>query len=209
VKLKNIFIMNLDRFVIGCAQSDPNYGINNNNNNFEKVLIDAQKVGFKYFDTSGGYKNSDLYIKKNLNHKNNLISKIKCDANYDLNFKSFVEKEVKNIFEKNKTDKIYGILIHDPLLPLHNKKWKIVKEVLLSCKRNGYIKKFGVSVYSIYELENILKIFTPDIVQFPVNVFNQSFFEENLIKKIKKKKNRITRKINLFTRFTSKKKRSI
>ena len=59
---------------------------------------------------------------------------------------------------------------------------------MLSYKRNGYIKKFGVSVYSIYELENILKIFTPDIVQFPVNVFNQSFFEENLLKKLKKKK---------------------
>jgi glutamate-1-semialdehyde 2,1-aminomutase len=178
--------MNLNRFIIGCAQSDPNYGINNNNS-FEKVLIDAQRVGFKYFDTSGSYKNSDLYIKNNLNYKNNLISKIKCEANYDSNFKSFVEKEVKDIFEKNKADKIYGILIHDPLLPLHNKKWKIVKEVLLSYKRNGYIKKFGVSVYSIYELENILKIFTPDIVQFPVNVFNQSFFEENLLKKLKKK----------------------
>ena len=32
-------------------------------------------------------------------------------------------------------------------------------------------KKIGISVYNTFELDNILKIFTPEIIQFPLNVF--------------------------------------
>ena len=38
------------------------------------------------------------------------------------------------------------------------------------------------------ELDNILKIFTPDIVQFPLNVFDQSFNDKSYLKSLKQKK---------------------
>ena len=89
---------------------------------------------------------------------------------------------------KNSIKKIYAILIHDPVLPLYQKKWKIIHKELKKFKKKGLINKIGISVYNRYELDNILKIFTPDIVQFPLNVFDQSFNDKNYLKSLKQKK---------------------
>ena len=51
--------MNLiNKFVIGLAQSDPNYGINKKNN-FNHVFNLANKYGFTFFDTAEKYKHSE------------------------------------------------------------------------------------------------------------------------------------------------------
>ena len=57
-------------------------------------------------------------------------------------------------------------------------------------KKNNLLKKFGVSVYSVQELKKILTIFTPEIIQLPINILNQSFFREKFITKFKEEKNR-------------------
>lgn len=74
--------------------------------------------------------------------------------------------------------------MHDPLLPLE-KNWKDIKRILLDYKLKKIVKNIGVSVYNRYELDNILKVFIPDVVQFPLNIFFQSF-DENYLKKLKK-----------------------
>ena len=71
---------------------------------------------------------------------------------------------------------------------MNKKKWRIVFNYLKKYKKKGKIKKIGVSVYTVQELKNILNIFKPDIIQFPLNVFDQSFIEENFLKILKKKK---------------------
>ena len=38
------------------------------------------------------------------------------------------------------------------------------------------------------ELKKILTIFTPEIIQLPINILNQSFLEKNLLQSLKKKK---------------------
>ena len=97
---------------------------------------------------------------------------------------------------------MYGILVHDPLLPLHSKKWKIVYRVLRQLKKKNN-KKIGISIYNTFELNNILDVFTPDIIQFPLNVFYQPFSDNKLLKELKKE-NRASRKINIFTRIFTK-----
>ena len=54
-------------------------------------------------------------------------------------------------------------------------------------KKKGLIKKIGISIYNTFELNNILKIFEPDIIQFPYNVFNQEFNNKSLLKSLKKR----------------------
>ena len=58
----------------------------------------------------------------------------------------------------------------------------------MKLKKKKIIKKIGVSVYSKFELDQILKVFTPEIVQFPLNVFDQSFNNIKYLKSLKKKK---------------------
>ena len=47
---------------------------------------------------------------------------------------------------------------------------KVLKKILLNYKKNK-IKNIGVSVYNKYELENILKVFKPDVVAISVKYF--------------------------------------
>ena len=93
---------------------------------------------------------------------------------------------IEEIFVKYNIKKFDTLLIHDPLLPLESE-WEIVKKILLNYKKKNKIKNIGVSVYNKYELENILKVFKPDVVQFPLNIFFQSF-DETYLKKLKKLK---------------------
>ena len=54
--------MNLkNKLILGCAQSDKNYGLDKKNK-FSEVFDIALKFKFKYFDTSASYKNSDHYF---------------------------------------------------------------------------------------------------------------------------------------------------
>ena len=79
-----------------------------------------------------------------------------------------------SVFKKYKIKHFETLLLHDPLLPLE-KEWESIYKLLLNYKKRKKIKKIGVSVYNKFELENILKVFKPDLVQFPYNIFNQNF----------------------------------
>ena len=103
------------------------------------------------------------------------------------NLKDETQIGVNKILDKNKLDSIYGVLIHDPLLPLNENKWPTIYKGLLKLKKKGLIKKIGISIYNRFELDQILEIFTPDIVQFPLNVFDQSFNDKKYLKSLKRK----------------------
>ena len=59
---------------------------------------------------------------------------------------------------------------------------------MLLLKKKGYIKKIGVSVYEAKELKKILDKYKFDVVQVPINIFNQTFIEKNFLRYLKKKK---------------------
>ncbi len=176
----------INRFVLGLAQADKAYGLGKKKN-FSEVINLSLKNDFKYFDTSKKYKNSSIYEKRILKNRNTkLITKSSFNYPLDSLFGKNVEKEIKNIIKKT-NKKIYAFLIHDPLLPLSKHKWNIIIKILKKYKKKGFLNKIGISVYSRYELDLILKIFTPDIIQFPINLFNQSFSDEKYLKSLKKK----------------------
>lgn len=177
-----------NKLILGCAQSDDKYGLSRNKK-FEEVLQNAIKSGLKFLDTSPHYRNSNFIIKKFTNKKNiQIISKLKFDYNLDSNFEGKIKKDINNVLISNNTESLYGLLIHDPLLPLNSSKWKIVFKVLNQLKKKKIVKKIGVSIYNTFELENILKVFTPDIIQLPLNVFYQPFANNELLKNLKRKK---------------------
>jgi aryl-alcohol dehydrogenase-like predicted oxidoreductase len=178
----------INKFIIGLAQSDPNYGINKKND-FNSVFNLANKYGFTFFDTAEKYKNSENYIKKIVNIKKvKITSKLSFESKLDKDLKQEAQISINDLLVKNGLNSIYGILIHDPLLPLNHNKWPIIHKALLELKKKKIITKIGVSIYNRFELDQILKIFTPDIVQFPLNVFDQSFNEIKYLKSLKNKK---------------------
>ena len=172
------------KIIIGTAQSDPNYGFSKKKNLIK--LISFCKKKNLYIDTALSYKNSKFYLRKLGNNYNNIITKLPYIE------KDFFEVSLMNILKKiylnYNTKKIYSILLHDPSIIYNKKNREILFEKIKHLKKEKKIQKFGVSVYTVYELNKILKIFKPDIIQIPINIFNQSFLEKNFLKKIKRLK---------------------
>ena len=60
-------------------------------------------------------------------------------------------------------------------------------ESLYELKRKGLIEKIGVSIYSNCDVNKILKKISPDIVQLPLNIFDQRLLINGTIELLKSK----------------------
>ena len=181
----------LNKLIIGTAQLGLNYGINNqlgkvSMREANSILNHAYKNGISTLDTAFQYGDSET-----------IIGKITCNKNWDIitktssiNLKNFSSKELINNFhaslKKLKKKSIYGLLIHDIDLISHPDCDHLYTE-LLALKKYDYIKKLGFSVYTTEQTKHILKKYKPDIIQLPINIFNQEFLISGLLKKMKDK----------------------
>ena len=59
---------------------------------------------------------------------------------------------------------------------------------MMLLKKKNYYLKIGVSIYDPKELKKIFNIFKPEIVQFPINIFDQRMLEGNFLNLLKRKK---------------------
>ena len=177
--------MNKKKIIIGTAQSDPNYGIIKSNN-FIKIIKLIKKHKF-FLDTAIVYKNSDVFFEKIGQDYDKIINKIPFIEKNKKFEKTLIQK-LKKIYVHSNSKKLYGILLHDPSIILNSKYRSIILNQIRNLKNKNLLKKFGISVYSVAELNKILKVFTPEIIQLPINIMNQSFLEKNLLQSLKKKK---------------------
>jgi aryl-alcohol dehydrogenase-like predicted oxidoreductase len=80
--------------------------------------------------------------------------------------------------------KIYGLLIHDAnniLLP----GGETLVAGLANLKKEGLVEKIGVSVYDSAQVDSVLKVFCPDLVQLPLNVLDQRMLKSGHLKLLK------------------------
>ena len=60
--------------------------------------------------------------------------------------------------------------------------------ILEKFKKKKLISNLGISVYSTSDINKVLKFWTPDIIQFPLNIFDQRILDANYLSTLKKKK---------------------
>ena len=81
-------------------------------------------------------------------------------------------------------------MIHDTknLLKLNTNKKKEIFKHLNDLKINNKIKKIGYSIYDLNELKYLKKIKKIDLVQLPINIFDQNLVIGNKLAFLKKRK---------------------
>jgi len=185
---------NIPRIGLGTVQFGIDYGISNSAGKVEiaevkNILSKAADAGLVVIDTASGYGNSEAVLGESFppEHNFKIITKTpacgkpECGNDFVKNIDASFSASLKNMQQKN----VYGILLHhgaDALKP----GGKIVLDHLNAYKKRKLCQKVGVSVYSVKELDGILDIFTPDIVQLPVNILDQRFIKSGQINKLKK-----------------------
>lgn len=176
------------KIVVGTANFFKNYGINKSFlNKKEKIKIYKylEKNKFSYFDISNSYGNfeNDKYFLK-----------LKKKINFKLKLKNLnnIEIDLNDILNKLNVPKFECLMMHDENELLTKKGLSKFNELLLINKKKNFFKSIGVSIYSLNTINTILnnniKI---DVVQLPMNLFDQKFSSISILKKLRKNKIKI------------------
>lgn len=180
--------MNINKIIVGTANFGNPYGLLKSRiskKNFIKICNYYKKKNVNLIlDTAFSYKSFEILGPLLLNRRVKIISK------FPIIKKKLSENEIERIIVKNlkklKQKSFYAILIHHTKI-LNNYNGKLIFKVLKKMKKKGLIKKIGFSIYEPKELKKFYKKFKPDILQIPLNLFNQDFVYDKYFQKLNKK----------------------
>ncbi|GGJ64217.1 aryl-alcohol dehydrogenase-like predicted oxidoreductase [Anoxybacillus voinovskiensis] len=175
------------KLALGTVQFGMHYGAFNHagqpsKEEVKRIFITAKQNDIRTIDTGAAYGCSEEIIGECIESDSRFLVVTKTPVN--INDASDIKKSCYDSLQKLGIDHLYGLLVHRPHHLLDGKAEHIYR-VLDELKRDGLVKKVGVSVYTPKELESILARFALDLVQIPLNVFDQRFLHRGLLRKLK------------------------
>lgn len=180
--------MNLNKIAIGTAQFGMDYGFFSRRNIISKkelfkILSLASEKKIFFLDTAKKYGKSEEILGSFPLEKFNVTTKIDLPID-TIDIKSWVDSELNDSIAKMNIKALYGVYFHDPNTLLKkegNEIYKRVKEL----KDKGLIKKIGVSIYSPSILDEIFDSKEIDLVQSPLNIFDERIITSGWARKLK------------------------
>lgn len=173
--------MNFDlgKIGLGTAQWGMDYGVSSlgvktNSIEVSNILSFAQKIGIKLIDTASLYGDAETVLGMQKIDNFLLVTKTSQFAQSSIHPKD-IDKMLTDFYKSLsllKLDNIYGLLIHhadDLLVP----GGEFLSNALMSLRDRGLVKKIGVSIYDPNIIEILYKRIDLDIVQLPLNIFDQ------------------------------------
>jgi len=98
-----------------------------------------------------------------------------------------VSRTLAESLRRLRTDVVFGCIVHqcDDLLAEGG---ECLYAVLLEAKANGKVQKIGASVYDARQLDGVLGRYELDIVQLPLNVFDQRLLRSGHLAELRTRK---------------------
>lgn len=178
---------------LGTVQFGTDYGVSNRLGQTEpdevaKILEFAAANGINYLDTAPAYGNSEAVLgaKLNLSYQFRIITKTNkigksqiTDEDVKLALDTFTQS-----LRQLQQDSVHGLLVHHPddLLSAGGNR---LMAGLESLKIQGLVEKVGVSVYEREELDRLLDKYSFDLIQVPLNVFDQRLLKDDYLRTLK------------------------
>ncbi len=176
------------KLALGSAQFGLDYGISNAQGRVDteevlRILQYAQQQKVTLLDTAAVYGNSEKVLgNSGLCDNFALVSKIPALQSQEKDITVYIENSLKNL----QITQLEAVLFHraDDLISSPLKKVRF--DNLIAQKRQGKVKKVGVSVYTPQQLDYCFNHYPLDIVQLPFNLLDQRFLQTGWLDKLKK-----------------------
>lgn len=178
---------------LGTVQFGSDYGVSNPQGitpatEVKDILRLAWKNEITILDTAASYGMSEEVIGQCIPEgasfkivtKTPLFKKDRIEKEDAARLKETLLQSLKRV----KQPDVYALLVHhapDLLMPGGHYLWQTME----CLKETGLVKKIGVSVYSPDEIEELLGKYQPDLIQLPVNVFDQRMIQKGYLKRLK------------------------
>lgn len=174
---------NSAKLALGTVQFGLDYGISNaqgqvSSASITAILQQAQNSDIKWLDTAYLYGSAEANLgKQPLAQQFSIITKLP-ELTEGLNARSALSCSLTRL-QRSHVD---SVLLHRPEQLLGELGLQIYAD-LNSLQLEGLCRRIGVSVYTPAELTAILDLFDIDVVQLPLNVFDQRFYQQGLLKR--------------------------
>ena len=165
------------KLALGTVQFGLPYGISNQSGQVcqeevKAILSEARLNYIDTLDTAITYGESETCLGAVGIDGFNVITKLPAFAGNIQNINSWVIDQIKSSLKRLNTSKLYAILLHRPD-QLLTSKGDILWQSLEKLKKDGVVKKIGVSISDPSELDNLTNSFSIDLVQTPFNLVDQ------------------------------------
>ena len=166
----------MPNIAIGTANFGMQYGVANSRGKLSKnsvveILGLAKSLGITCLDTANAYGESQKVLGEFGVRDWRVVSKISSIPRDCEDVRSFVRAEIDLILTSLNLSEFDTVLVHNPKDLMGNVS-EIVYEELQKAKSQGQVEKIGVSIYDPSDLESITSQFQLDVVQAPINVFD-------------------------------------
>lgn len=180
----------MKRIALGTANFclSSSYGINNSKVSIDQVaqiLKLASSAGVDTLDTAIAYDGSEQCLGEIGVSSWKVISKLPEIPVDTADISSWVEQSVYESLQRLQISQLYGLLLHRPN-QLLSPQGKVLYQSLNLIKKQGLVKKIGVSIYHPNDLELLCNNFSFDLIQSPFNVLDRNLEKSGWLHKLKK-----------------------
>ena len=188
-ELSMLINQHAQRLVLGTAQFGFKYGVANQVGLVREVdageiLAAAWNLGVRTLDTAVSYGKSEQVLGNAGVTNWEIITKVPSIPQDCHNVNTWMKDQVQLSLDKLGINHLYGVLLHRPDQILEEKGPQII-DALRDIKSLGLAKKIGVSIYNPLELNRLAPLFKFDLVQAPMNIFDQRLINSGWARKLK------------------------
>lgn len=183
-------IVDIGKLGLGTVQWGVAYGITNKvgktaPDQVNAILSEARESGVKVLDTASMYGSAESVLGANQLDSFKIVTKTpKYGVPYiDHKHVDQMYNAFDRSLEKLAVNNVDGLLVHHAQDILVDGGERLVAG-MERLKGLGKVSKIGVSIYDGEQLERLLQIFTPDLVQLPLNVFDQRLIHSGWLQRL-------------------------
>lgn len=184
------------KLALGTVQFGLDYGVSNTQGRtpeaeVRKILDYAFSHSVNMLDTAPLYGNSEEILGRNIITATqiDIVTKTPvvtndtvCNKDVELLRSTFF-----NSIELLRRKQVHGLMLHH-VDDLFKPGGEILFKVMRSLRSQGLTKMIGVSVYTGEQIERVLGYYDIDIIQIPINIFDQRLLHNGILDKLKERK---------------------
>jgi aryl-alcohol dehydrogenase-like predicted oxidoreductase len=180
---------------IGTVQLGLSYGVSNtegrpSEEEVKAILALAGEREFFVVDTAAAYGDSETLLGRCLpgNTPFRVVTKTRplMECRGTLGAKAWVRDGLARSLDRLQLESIDALLVHHAVDLLGPSGDEVYSE-LMAAKRSGRVRRIGVSAYAGADVDTVLHRYDIDLIQVPVNIFDQRLLSGGQFSRLKKR----------------------
>lgn len=172
---------NKEKLTLGSVQFGINYGIANQTGRVtpeevSKILKTAKTNNISTIDTAIAYGDSESVLGRQDLTNFSIVSKLPEVPNDTKKIGRWVNDQVERSLDRLRVPALNGLLLHRPC-QLNSSFGRELYLELISLKKQGLVKRIGISIYKPEELDSLIPHYHFDIIQSPYSVIDNRILE--------------------------------